>query len=66
MARTAALVPPGDVPALTAALAALLADPAERTRLGAQARLTVQRDFTPEQELALNLTIYHRLLAAPA
>ncbi len=60
------LVPPGDHAALTAALAALLADPAERARLGAQARLTVQQDFTPERELALNLALYQRLLAAPA
>jgi glycosyltransferase involved in cell wall biosynthesis len=60
------LVPPGDVPALTAALAALLADPAERARLGAAARLTVQQEFTPERELALNLALYQRLLAAPA
>ena len=58
------LVPPGDPAALTAALAALLADPAERARLGAQARATVQQDFTPERELALNLALYQRLLAA--
>ncbi len=59
------LVPPGDPVALTAALAALLADPAERARLGAQARATVQQDFTPERELALNLALYQRLLDAP-
>lgn len=40
------LVPPGDTPALVAALQALLSDPAHRRRLGAQGRETVCRDFT--------------------
>ncbi len=58
------LVPINDAPALAAALAELVDDPGQRTRLGAQARATVQRDFTPEQELARNLKIYAELVAA--
>ncbi|MCC6190152.1 MAG: glycosyltransferase [Anaerolineales bacterium] len=57
------LVPINDAPALAAALAELVDDPGQRTRLGAQARATVQRDFTPEQELARNLKIYAQLVA---
>jgi len=43
VADTGVIVPPGDVPALRAALAALLADPARRTALGAAA---ARRAFT--------------------
>lgn len=42
------LVPPGDAEALAAALAALLADPARRARLGAGARATYESRFSPE------------------
>lgn len=39
------LVPPGDPQALATAVESLLADPAERRRLGAAARATVERRF---------------------
>lgn len=42
------LVPPGDASALAAALAALLVDPARRSRLGAGARATYESRFSPE------------------
>lgn len=40
------LVEPGDVDALTARVAALVADPALRTRMGEAGRARVERDFT--------------------
>jgi glycosyltransferase involved in cell wall biosynthesis len=55
------LVPVNDAPALAAALDMLLADADLRARLGQAARATVQRDFTLERELALNLEIYGRI-----
>ncbi len=42
------LVPPGDIHALATAVGGLLADPAARVRIGAQARETVRRAFTWE------------------
>jgi glycosyltransferase involved in cell wall biosynthesis len=42
------LVPPGDAPALAAAIAALLRDPARRTRLGAGARERLVTRFSLE------------------
>ena len=55
------LVPPGNAPALADALAALLADPALRGRLGQAARATATSDFTLEREVALNLELYQSL-----
>jgi glycosyltransferase involved in cell wall biosynthesis len=46
--ETALTVPPGDAPAMRAALARLLASPHERRRLGAAAREAVERSFTVE------------------
>ncbi|HEX5053390.1 MAG TPA: glycosyltransferase family 4 protein [Planctomycetota bacterium] len=43
--ETGLLTPPGDAAALAAALARLLADPAERQRLGAQARAHATADY---------------------
>jgi glycosyltransferase involved in cell wall biosynthesis len=43
--RTGLLVPPADPPALAAALAALIRDPAQRARLGAAGEARVRADF---------------------
>jgi glycosyltransferase involved in cell wall biosynthesis len=56
------LVPPSDLQALIAATLELLADPAERQRLGQAARQTILADFSLEQELQANLALYDRLL----
>jgi glycosyltransferase involved in cell wall biosynthesis len=56
------LVPPGDVEALAAELDVLLGDPAERRRLGAVARATVERAFTWERCGAATLAAYEDVL----
>jgi glycosyltransferase involved in cell wall biosynthesis len=58
------LVPIGDVPALAGVIEGLLDDPAERARLGANARATVVRDFTPAREVAQTLEVYARVQPA--
>jgi glycosyltransferase involved in cell wall biosynthesis len=58
------LVPPGDVPALGAALAALLRDGALRARLGECARATVQQRFSTAAALA-QLSALYRERSAP-
>ena len=56
------LVPPGDPHALAIAIGELLDDSSKRARLGQNARATILREFTPQQELEGNRTIYRRLL----
>jgi glycosyltransferase involved in cell wall biosynthesis len=56
------LVPPRDSTALAFAITTLLDDPAERARLGENARATVLRDYAPEQELERNLAVYRQIL----
>lgn len=63
-AEDGVLVQPGDADALADALGALLADPARRARLGAAARATVEREFTPEREVERNADVYLRILHA--
>ena len=58
------LVAPGDTNALTAAIIDLIDDADLRQRLGQAARARVLRDFTLEQELEKNLTLYRALKAA--
>ncbi len=55
------LVPPGDVAALAEALDALLADPAHRRALGAQAQRTVAESFTWERCGRQTARIYREL-----
>lgn len=58
------LVPPGDVPALVAALRRLLADAGLRRRLGAAGRARILAEFSVETMVEGNLAVYHRVLAA--
>ncbi|MGD9410089.1 MAG: glycosyltransferase [Thiohalocapsa sp.] len=57
------LVPPADVPALAAAVLALLRDPVARARLGAAGRELVAREFSVAGMVAGNLAVYRELLA---
>jgi glycosyltransferase involved in cell wall biosynthesis len=60
------LVPPRDPPALAAALAALLRDPAEAGRLGRQGRARVEEGFSSEVRLDRIEALYRRLIAERA
>lgn len=57
------LVPKGDERALREALAALLAAPAERRRLGALGRARVEADYSLASMHAAYMRLYRRLLA---
>jgi glycosyltransferase involved in cell wall biosynthesis len=50
---TGALVPPGDPPALAAALEALIRDPSRRARLGAAGEARVRREFDMQCGIAV-------------
>ena len=56
------LVPPGDVPALGAALGHLLADTGLRRRLGEGGRDLMQREFSIDAMVIGNLNVYRELL----
>jgi glycosyltransferase involved in cell wall biosynthesis len=60
--ETGLLVPPGDTIALAGAIRRALADQELRTRLGARARETVQRDFTSAGMARHVTSLYHELL----
>ncbi|RVT49486.1 glycosyltransferase [Rubrivivax albus] len=59
-------VPPGDVPALGAALNRLLADPALRVRCGQAGRERWARHFSAETMADQTIALYRRLLAGRA
>ena len=58
------LIPPRDVPALTAALARLLAAPELRARLGAASRAVAEAEFTEARVVGQTLAIYRELLGS--
>jgi glycosyltransferase involved in cell wall biosynthesis len=55
---TGLLVPPGDAPALAAALDALARSPELRTRLGAAARRWAEAELSPERALTAHAELY--------
>jgi glycosyltransferase involved in cell wall biosynthesis len=59
----ARLVPPGEPEALAAAIRDLLADPAERTRLGERAAAAAAGPYSWDNSAALTLELYEELLA---
>ncbi len=59
------LVPPGDAPALGAAIARLAADPAQRRRLGAAGSWLVDAEFATDAMIQNNLDVYRQLLDPP-
>jgi glycosyltransferase involved in cell wall biosynthesis len=61
--RTGLLVPPGDAPALGAALARLFGDPALRRRMGADGQASVLPRFGVERYVQAIAGLYDELLA---
>lgn len=60
------LVPPKDVPALTTAITALLADVGRARALGLNGRQLVQREFSIEAMVEGNARVYRQLIAPTA
>jgi glycosyltransferase involved in cell wall biosynthesis len=61
--ETGILVPPGDASALASALSRLIADPAERRRLGTAARARAEERFDLEPFRRAHVELYSRELA---
>jgi len=59
---TGLLAPPGDAPALAAALNRLLDDPALRSRMGAAGRARVNEQFDVTRMVARTMTVYNDVL----
>jgi glycosyltransferase involved in cell wall biosynthesis len=59
----ARLVPPGDAPALAAALSDLIADPAERARLGAAAARAAATEYSWDAIARRHVDLYAELVA---
>ena len=57
------LVPPDDPPALAAAMARLLDDPAGAARLGAAGRACVREHYTVQRQVRQLAALYRRLAA---
>jgi glycosyltransferase involved in cell wall biosynthesis len=62
--ETGLIFPPGDAAALGTQVAALLADPERRRRMGEAGRARMEREFTVEKHVAGMLDLYER--ATPA
>jgi glycosyltransferase involved in cell wall biosynthesis len=60
--RTGLVVPPGDAPALAAALGRLLRDPALREALGASARQRYREAFTTRHMVDSHQRLYRSLV----
>jgi glycosyltransferase involved in cell wall biosynthesis len=61
--ETGYLVPRGNVDVLRDRLARLLSDPAQRVRLGANARRRYEERFTLEHFVSQTLAVYRNVLA---
>jgi len=59
-------VPPGDPPALAAALNALLDDPARRAAMGAAGRQRVREEFSAELMARRTLEVYREIAPGAA
>jgi glycosyltransferase involved in cell wall biosynthesis len=57
------LVPAGDLPALTAALKALILDPVARARLGQAARQKIELEFEEAKVVEATIAVYRQLLS---
>jgi glycosyltransferase involved in cell wall biosynthesis len=58
-------VPPGDAPALAAAIEQLAADPDRRAAMGAAGRAKAVRDFDQRRQIEVVLGVYRELLERP-
>ena len=59
------LIPPGDVPALCAALKKLVADPTLARDMGLRARARIERSFMLEHQIHEITRCYNRILGRP-